>query len=418
MGALLAMSSIVDMACTGGLSLRSGHDGGADAGDDAAIDGSADGAVTAPDGSLCTAPGTFPSPEVTGFPNRTPDFRRVMNADQVGGLVTDPKLYAYAYGPAIMKENGRTHLYACTPGIVGISWDHIRYAYSDDDGETWSAPSVVLESSHINFGGKDYSACDPSIIFQNGFYYLFYSGAENVAGPVSAGSDPAETVRTVIRVARSASPTGPFAKYTARATWEVGAADPMALVAPANFQKGQYGVGQQSVVRINGNIYMWYLDDTGPGGNKIKLRLSPTPEEFNYHYVEYDTDNGLVALDVRYDPHSKLFISLGVPTFMNIAALVLRYSADGLSWTSYPAEIVESSEMRHYARVEGGFTGDRDGYVVPGATLFGFAAPHLRGDGTVPSDAEIEATAIRGPYWDLFSLKVDDLPGKLFRVCE
>ena len=405
------------LGCDGSLS------GGGPRGDGGAFaDGAADGAADAiaADGTApaCTEPGSFPAPERSAFPFRTPEFSRVMNADEVGGLVTEPKLYAYAYGPAIMKENGRTHLYACTPGIVGVTWDHIRYVYSDDDGATWSAPVVVLESTHIAFSATDYSACDPSIVWQNGYYYLFYSGAENVAGPVSAGSDPSETVRTVIRVARSTSPAGPFEKYTARNTWEVGAPDPRSLVAPAQFTKGQYGVGQQSVVRVGGNLYMWYTDDTGPGGLKIRLRIAPTPEEFNYHYVDYETDNGLTALDVRYDVRSQRFVSLGVPTYLHIAALMLRYSADGLTWTTYPKEIVEATEMRHYARVEGGFTGDRDGNTVPGRTLVSFAAPHLNPDGSVPSDAEIEATALRGPYWDLFALPVDDLSERLFDVCE
>ncbi len=411
--------AIACVACEGNVSKGTPDGAVADGAlpDGAVADAKPDGPVLLPDASPCTAPGVFATPETSGFPNRTPEFPRVIDADQMGGLVSDSKLYAYAYGPAIMKEGARTHMYVCSPGIVGNTWDHIRYQYTDDDGAHWSSPQVVLTSTHTNFTGQDYSACDPSIVFQNGYYYLFYSGAENFAGPVSSGSDPSEAVRTVIRVARSSSPAGPFAKYTTRHTWEEGAIDPLALISPTSFTKGQYGVGQQSVVVSGGNIYMWYLDDTGGTGNVIKLRLAPTPEEFNYHYIEFDTDNGIVALDVRYDPRSKRFISLGVPTYMNIAAIIFSTSEDGITWTKYPAEVVESEQMRHYARVEGGFTGDSSGHVVTGKTLIGFAAPHLV-NGAVPTDEQALAAAAKGPYWDLFTLSVPDLSSRMFRVCE
>lgn len=366
----------------------------------------------------CTTSGTVPTPETSGFPNTSPTFQRVIDADQTGGLVSPSKYYAYAYGPSILREGTRTHVYACTPGIVGESWDHIRYTYSDDDGATWSTPTVVLASTSYAVTGKDYSACDPSIVFQDGYYYLFYSGAENIGGPISNGSDPSETIQTVIRVARATTPAGPFAKFTNRHTWEVGASDPLTLVESKTFTKGRYGVGQQSVVRMGGNLYMWYLDDTAADGVfKIKLRIAPAPWEFGHEYLEFDTNNGLAGLEVRYDPRSKLFISLGVPTYMNIAAIILSTSPDGIEWTKYPAEIVSSPDMRHHARIEGGFTGDAAGHLLDGPTLFGFAAPHVGPGGSVPTDPEIEATLAKGPYWDLFSLRTDDLSERLFRVC-
>lgn len=115
------------------------------------------------------------------------------------------------------------------------------------------------------------SACDPSVVYFDAgdgpYYYLFYGGYGQ------------------IYVARSAAPDGPFAKYTGSGGWSTSAtAVPVAIASPKNPSvlspgKGWYGAGEPTVVVRNGELYMWYTDDTtniakGPAAYNIYQQAS------------------------------------------------------------------------------------------------------------------------------------------------
>jgi hypothetical protein len=72
------------------------------------------------------------------------------------------------------------------------TWDAIRYTTSTD-GKTWSVPQIMVLPSWEN--GMDIAACDPSLVFYQEFYYLYYSSAMTTAPNV---------FQTIIEVARSA----------------------------------------------------------------------------------------------------------------------------------------------------------------------------------------------------------------------
>jgi hypothetical protein len=123
---------------------------------------------------------------------------------------------------------------------------------------TWSAPDTLLVPTTY-----ERSNCDRSVVFNkaNGFYYLYYGGC------VAAD-------QTVVFVARSESPDGPFLKYTQytqRGTWEANPPDSQIVIAPINpaTSTKYYGAGQPSAILRDGVWTMFYSDDTaampGPG---------------------------------------------------------------------------------------------------------------------------------------------------------
>jgi len=335
-------------------------------------------------------------------PLEKPQFRLMVDADETGGRTN----YAYAYSPTIIRENGRYHAFVGSPGDVGGKshgeWDYIRYIWSDD-GKNWSKPVVVLKAKSDK-RGLDYSACDPSMVYFQGYYYLFYSGAENVSGPVSGGMDKKEVVETVVRVARSEHIEGPYRKWTRRGTWEEDAPDPEAIIKPLGDPTHHYGAGQQSVVVRDGKIWMWYLDDTGEAGKGIYLLRSDDPVRWTAdpHAI---TDNGVVGLDVKFDPRTRLFWALALPRVGKDrpeSAMVLSFSADGVSWPAgAKLKLIDIARMAHWVRVEGGISGDREGHIIDGTTLFSFPAPH----GLADQD--------KVPVWDLYSFALENASERL-----
>jgi len=71
------------------------------------------------------------------------------------------------------------------------------------------APSIVLKDTCTTFFSV--SACDPSVVNFQGFYYMFYGSAITTAPNV---------FQTVIQVTRSTNLAGPYFTYTQRCTWE------------------------------------------------------------------------------------------------------------------------------------------------------------------------------------------------------
>jgi hypothetical protein len=211
--------------------------------------------------SLCGACGAGADKTPTG-PPQTFDFFPMVDA------IDNPLTVQYAYAPSIVLKDNVYHAFFCSGGDIVPAWDYIRYVESTDGGQTWSTPVDKLHATALN--GMDLSACDPSVVYFQGFYYMFYGSAITTSPNV---------FQTVIQVARSTDLTGPFLTYTQRRTWEDTPDDPQVIVRPLvtrTQQPSGYGAGQPSVVALNGKLLMWYTDDSvnaGPPGDFGAFRL-------------------------------------------------------------------------------------------------------------------------------------------------
>jgi beta-xylosidase len=155
------------------------------------------------------------------------------NYFQIVDGIDNPDTIQYAYAPSIILQNSVYHILFCSGGNIFPAWDYIRYVSSSDNGRTWSTPADMLHATAFN--GMDLAACDPSVIFFQGFYYMYYGAAITTAPNV---------FQTVIQVARATATTGPYLTYTQRGTWEDTPTDPLVMLKPmkTRFQ-------QPSVVR-------------------------------------------------------------------------------------------------------------------------------------------------------------------------
>src|SRR5262249_5714931 len=94
----------------------------------------------------------------------------------------------YAYGPTIVKLDGVYHLFCCAAdfGPQGMGGgDLIRHSTSLD-GNAWTEPRIVkgLYPHYDKYPTDrdpsvecaDCCCCDPSIVWFQGYFYLFYSG--------------------------------------------------------------------------------------------------------------------------------------------------------------------------------------------------------------------------------------------------
>jgi hypothetical protein len=270
--------------------------------------------------------------------------------------------FSYAYGPSIIYTQGAYHMYFCSNGVGGnnLNWDNVRHE-SSPDLIHWSAPDNVLVPTVY-----ERSNCDPSVVFSNGFYYLYYGG--NVT-----------TDQTVVFVARSTNPDGPFLKYTPQGAWESQPALSQIVIAPANPDPtGEYyGAGEPSVVIRNGVFYMWYSDDTYTGSKPelCQTYLVTSLDGLNWTPATLTTGIpvGLGSIDVKYDPTIAKFVMVEINNaFTSTASLTFQYSADGINWE----EQVLAQQNLPPNPANPGLSGDEQGNMIGNNTVVGYGASY------------------------------------------
>jgi hypothetical protein len=210
------------------------------------------------------------------------------------------------------------------------------------------------------------------VVYYQGLCYLYYSSAVTTAS---------KTYQTVIQVARSASLDGPYLTYTQRRTWEDTPRDPQVLVYPLQMHSTQpagYGAGQQSVVVQNGNLLMWYTDDSifVDGQPQVKTYLLKSSDPVTWSPAVTNATNliGQASMDVKYDASQSQFVMIRVENeFTSTSYLARSYSSDGMIWAD-PQNVIPASQFPPYTH-DGGMAGDETGNLVPMHTLVGFGAP-------------------------------------------
>jgi hypothetical protein len=153
----------------------------------------------------------------------------------------------YNYGPSVMVDGSQVRMWWCSqypdaqpPG------DDVVYGESPSldgpfTGPGGGVPKAVLSGNPGQFDGAH--TCDPSVIRVNGTYFLYYTGA---AGDHALGN--------AIGLATS----------TDGVNW-TRAKGGLPIVTPAHdvHRDNLYGVGQPSVVYLDGWFYLMFTDTTG-----------------------------------------------------------------------------------------------------------------------------------------------------------
>jgi hypothetical protein len=284
----------------------------------------------------------------------------------------------WAYGPSIVQWNNLYHIFfcsACYDSSASVAaMDLTRYATSTD-GVNWSDPRIILYPTGEK--QQERSCCDPSVVFFQGFWYLFYSG--NVV-----------PYQTVMFVARSNQIDGPYLKYTNRGTWEQDPSDPMIIMKPAKPvpPPSWYGAGQQTVVVYNNQLLSWYTDDTlqYPELRLGLLRFVTSNDGVSWSTPvtakDFDgSDLNGESVDIKRDANSGEFVLFETRTIEKSntpprrTILRRRYSADGIHWSS-PEVLCDDFSFPHFAG-NVGVSGDESGTLLPDGTIIAYGAAHV-----------------------------------------
>ena len=239
---------------------------------------------------------------------------------------------SYHYGPTILiDDSGFIHMWTCSPGTGASEWDVIRYHNSSDNGQSWSPDMVALVPTH---GSLDtFSACDPSVVKINDYYYIGYTSTNN---PNQAQNQ--------LFLARSLRPDGHFVKWNG-SYWD--SANPHPIVAyhgPAS----KYGIGEPSIVLKDNFVYVYYTnnDDTGSYTDLVIAQLNETnqdtwPKDLKSkgHIIYRRANLGEDSTDIKWCPDLKLFIGVTTINRFSVQASVAVYQSTdetGLKFESTP----------------------------------------------------------------------------------
>ncbi len=293
---------------------------------------------------------------------------------------------AYAYAASIVTVAGGYHMFYCSVGLQG-GWDAIRSSFSAD-GIHWN--TAILKLVTTGAANRDLSACDPSVVFFQGYYYLYYGSAY-----VSSGGNK----QTVIQVARSATIDGTYLVFSESGKWGATAHDPPAmLVKPANDVARSYGAGQPSVMVASGKLWMWYTDDTSsyPHGN-ILMMQSSNPTVWTNPAV---TDAHTVNVDVKWSQRSKQYVMFSVDPVDGREVVRTRASKDGLTWSA-PVELSQMpNNPSSFFEQNIGVSADSSGMLAEERSLVTYMSPFV-GQLRTPVGQDLTGKLSR-PHWNLY----------------
>jgi len=295
----------------------------------------------------------------------TPDAQFTMGSLAINGQSNDSggNPITYAYGASVINVSGPWWMYFCSHPVGNGSAsneDAIRYSDSSD-GKTWSTPSLALT---VSGGTSEGSTCDPSVVAFNGYYYMFYGGDPTYEGQKVGGA---------IFVARSTNQWGPFLKYTYSGTWAQNPSNPAVLITPKHPYTGYYGVGQPTVVVVNGKLYMWYTDTTLNYPNSQTANTLFVTSTDGVHWSSPTVTNiGETGGEVKYDSVIGQFVFFNTESSQPSWPSV-RTSSDGVTWSGL--QQVGGSDLPYYAGAVG-VSSDESGWIMPNDVYLYFGAQY------------------------------------------
>lgn len=306
--------------------------------------------------------------------------------------------YSYGYAPSIVKHNGIYHTFYCSSPEPRAGLDAIRYVFSQD-GVKWSAPRVMLKANpRIESKTRkltNRAACDPSLVYYQDYYYLFYSNQYQIGSELGDRN----ATQTTISVARARNITGPYLTYTERDTWEENPPDVKMIILPQVERRGSrnnYGSGQQTVVVKNGQLYMWYTDDSLHLNAEPRIYFLKSNNPVNWSGIPVPTNlTKTSSVDVKYDLHNDRFVLVRIlRSHRQDSSLSTAYSTDGINWKGFRT-LVPQTQFPAFAH-NLGISSDRQGHLINGEnSIVAFGVPY-----------NLNSQDTWGK-WDLFGLRVN-----------
>lgn len=235
----------------------------------------------------------------------------------------------YEYGPAVIKADEDTvHMWFCGGGGKGASGgDSIWYSRTDNYGQwnSWTTPVEVIRPSTKN-AYLDYAhACDPSVTWHGGYYYVMYTGAPDwrpngqtcsgAGGPIGCDNRifvarvPETQVAQPTAYAKlvnvgdctssscfqwkgfwdvvTESPPVPIVRYESVSVWRK---DNPGKPGNTTRQTDSYGIGQPSQLSVNAKLEIWFTSQNSQEG--LTRVWSRTDSDIANPYLLQEQESG------------------------------------------------------------------------------------------------------------------------------
>ncbi len=293
----------------------------------------------------------------------------IFDADQYKG-------YAYRYGPSIIRnENGVYEaLFSTNPGpyrdttpeLSSGAADVLTYRTSSDGGMTWS--DEVLSLIPTRNSPDRFSVCDPTFIKVGDWYYAAYTATFDSS---AAG------VYNHVYAARTKTPADyrSWEKWNGKGWSAFGETDCAPIVHYYGSSK-YYGIGEPSLVYVDGNIYLYYTYTgtlpNGAYGHQSRVAVGRMDDELWPLTLAdkgpvLNADGSEDSVDVKYIDDLGLFVSLNTyARFTRTARVKFMVSQDGLLFKEVQADTSTCIPRLHNS----GLAGDAHGHIQLDKELF------------------------------------------------
>ncbi len=255
----------------------------------------------------------------------------------------------------IIKVNGKYYVYytkvfGCSQGYWGTIW----VAVSEDEGHNWTELGEVLSVG--DEGTWDSQAVfTPNIIFESGFYYLFYTGVQ----PTPTNLDDKfenNSVNdfTAFGLAKSENPEGTFVRYSDK---------PILEVSSDHNQFDSYRIDDAVLMKREGKVWLYYKGRqygkvNGPAHTKMGVAFANSAEGSFKRYA------GNPILDKSHE----VFVwpqNRGVACLASISS-TYEYAPDGLDFTTERLSV--KVDKTKYPHAPGAYRPDLTGEKMTGIT--------------------------------------------------
>lgn len=246
---------------------------------------------------------------------------KTVSSAQFGTVVSKG---AWDYGPSVIQDGDIYRMYWCSSDGYG---DSIWYATSVD-GLNWTDEHSIISPTPNSLetkGNPDGHTCDPSIVKVNNIYYLYYTA--------TAANGSQSSVNNQIFLATSHDGIT-WTKYPDNT-------NPKPVISNT-INSGKYGVGQSTVMYINGKFWQFYTN-TDRGGTMLAISYDGiTWRNQNCSFICYPVVNSFNFVPTYLTKYNVFFAAVACCEDHN-GGIYYFFSKDGYNWQ--PSHLGDNSML-------------------------------------------------------------------------
>lgn len=247
----------------------------------------------------------------------------------------------YDYAPTTIKDDdGIYKMWWCGNPEEGV-YDYIYYSSSINNGTVWNMPQVVMPPTPLAL------VSDPSVVKVGSTYYMYFTGTRNAAG-----------TENDIYLATSTDGLT-WTKYPNNES-------PVPVLPRAAPVTDNYGCGQPSVLFLNNEFVVYFLDQEGNPGGMYRATSSDGINFGPRTYIMLAND-----VDIKYSTTQNCFVMVRGGQFDSNLRVYLHVSYDGLVFTPVDnSKYVAGPPSGETRTISCGLAGDKYGQITDSTLVY------------------------------------------------